>query len=88
MYVGVESVTILAHDLFMKGVDIFLSFPQTLRSSQMHFYSSSSLQITAHISSFLCISMSATSSSIFSMIHVVSEHNLFIKVEDLSSSFP
>ena len=53
----------------------------------MHFCSSSSLQITAHMSSYLGKSTCATSSSILSMTQVVSNHDLLMKVEDLSSRF-
>ena len=79
---------ILDHDLFIKDVDLFLSFAQTLWSSQIPFCSLSSLQIIAHISSCPSRPASVTSVSILSKIQVVSNHDLFVQVEDLSSRFP
>ena len=68
----------------MKDVYLSLIFPHPLRSSKMDFYSSSSFQITAHISSFPSKPESTTLGSILSMIQVVSDHNLFMKVKETS----
>ena len=71
---------LLANDFPMKDVDLSLIFPQPLTWSQMNFCSSSNLQITTHISSIPSRPMSATSSSNLSMIQVVLDHDLCMKV--------
>lgn len=83
-----EIQAILAHNFCMKDVDLSFSFLHTLRPSQIHSYSLSNPQNFAHISSCLDRSTFATSSSILPMIQVVPDHNLFMKVEHISSSFP
>jgi len=73
--------------LHKRYIYLSLSFLQPLRSSQIHFCSSSSFQIIAHIWNCQGKPASLTSGSVLSMIKVVFDRDLFIKVEYLSSRF-
>ena len=59
---------LLVHNFYMKYVGHHLSFQHPLRSSQIHFNSSSNIQIIAHIWSCPGRSAFTTSNSIMSMI--------------------